>query len=201
MDSRAGATVRPSTFPDPTLAFQYSNIPTTVVLLFTLCVVSRRAQASTGTIFGTAVGALCKQPRFLHARCARCSARLASRPATLPARPCARIASPTRPIAASPPLATSPPPPVASGVRCTVRDTIWALARRTVRAASTLSSPAHARRWAHGKCPIPYHCRELSHTHHRHVCRSSVAHSMLKGGNFCSNGESYVSGPLALKVS
>ena len=123
--------VRPSVH-FPRILLAPSNTP---LLLFTLCVVSRRAGFSTGTILGTAARHFASQPRCLHARCARCSARLASRPATLPARPCARRASPARPAATLPPLAPPPPPPAPSGVQGTVRGTVRPAARTTVRAA------------------------------------------------------------------
>jgi len=95
--------------PDPTPP-RYSLLG----FLLTICVVSA-CRPHSSTIFGIAVGVLCKQLAAPTIGALAAARHFPTAAETLPARACTRLASTTRPAAAPPPFATPPPPPAPSG--------------------------------------------------------------------------------------
>ena len=103
--------------PDPTPP-RYSLLG----FLLTICVVSA-CRPHSSTIFGIAVGVLCKQLAAPTIGALAAARHFPTAAETLPARACTRLASTTRPAAAPPPFATPPPPPALRVGVHAVRDT------------------------------------------------------------------------------
>ena len=142
--------VRP--FPNHATASRYS--------LLTLCVVSRRAGFSIDTIFGTDTGHFASNLTTYTLGALAGPRGSPAAAATLLARFGTRLASPTRPTVAPPPLATPPPPLALPGAHGALR--AWCPARDTLRPALCCSDGRPTSRSQAGEAMANVPVREIA---------------------------------------